>query len=295
MRTSNHIFNHILSVALFSLGLGVTTAYALDPKSTSPDKVQLPGVGVGPSPQAPRDGGPASLRSWVQMLQAGDIPRGVPAADAAFRSGDAVAGWRLGRMFADGDGVKQDHARAFEYFRQIAENTHFEEVHDWRPIADKARVELGRYYLTGIANSAIKADPARAQHSFSYAALIFNDADAKYHLGRMYLEGQGIAKDPHLGVKWIGEAAAQDQYEAQAKLGRLLVEGVVVRGDVAKGLAWLRVAGDMAPIGEPKDRVRDIYNAAYDQATKDERAAAEVHYLKLKRSRSGSGAGYNPD
>jgi TPR repeat protein len=44
--------------------------------------------------------------------------------DAA--GGDPVAEWKLGRMYAAGDGVIQDDLRAFEYFSRIA-NAHAED------------------------------------------------------------------------------------------------------------------------------------------------------------------------
>ena len=40
--------------------------------------------------------------------------------------GGAVAQWKLGQMYADGDGVIQDDVRAFEYFSRIA-NAHAED------------------------------------------------------------------------------------------------------------------------------------------------------------------------
>jgi TPR repeat protein len=85
--------------------------------------------------------------------------------------GDLIAQWKLGRMYADGDGVAQDDLRAFEYFRRIAD-THAEDSPSapQAAIVANAFVALGRYYLSGIPNSSIKADPERAREMFSYAA-----------------------------------------------------------------------------------------------------------------------------
>ena len=79
-----------------------------------------------------------------------------------------MAQWKLGRMYASGDGVAQDDVRAFEYFSQIA-NAHAKDS----PSAPQAQilanafVALGRYYLNGIPNSKIKSDPERAREMFS--------------------------------------------------------------------------------------------------------------------------------
>ena len=44
------------------------------------------------------------------------------AADDAADHGHGFALWQLGRMYADGDGVKRDDLRAFEYFQKFADS-----------------------------------------------------------------------------------------------------------------------------------------------------------------------------
>src|SRR5258708_13812975 len=110
--------------------------------------------------------------------------------DAA-RDGDVGAVWKLGRMYADGDGVEQSDQRAFEYFRALADS-HAEETPGTTPavFVAKAFVKIGSYYLTGIPSS-INPHPPRAHQMFSYAGSYFGDPDAQYRLGRTYLDGQG--------------------------------------------------------------------------------------------------------
>ena len=100
-----------------------------------------------------------------------------------------MAQWKLGRMYADGDGVVQDDLRAFEYFSSIA-NQHAEDSPSapQATIVANAFVALGRYYLSGIPNSKVKADTERAREMFSYAASYFGNADAQYDLARLYLK-----------------------------------------------------------------------------------------------------------
>src|SRR3954471_6302592 len=80
----------------------------------------------------------------------------------AAEGGHPIAQWKLGRMYADGDGVIQDDLRAFEYFSRIA-NAHAEDSPSapQATIVANAFVALGRYYLNGIPNSKIKSDPER--------------------------------------------------------------------------------------------------------------------------------------
>ena len=104
----------------------------------------------------------------------------------AAEGGHPIAQWKLGRMYADGDGVVQDDLRAFEYFSRIA-NAHAEDSPSapQAAIVANAFVALGRYYLNGIPNSKIGADPERAREMFSYAASYFGNADAQYDLARL--------------------------------------------------------------------------------------------------------------
>ena len=114
----------------------------------------------------------------------------------AAEGGHPVAQWKLGRMYADGDGVIQDDLRAFEYFSRIA-NAHAEDSPSapQATIVANAFVALGRYYLKGIPNSKVKPDPDRAREMFSYAASYFGNADAQYDLARLYLNGIGTPRD----------------------------------------------------------------------------------------------------
>ena len=109
----------------------------------------------------------------------------------------------------------------------------------------------------------------------SYAASYFGDPDAQYRLGRMYLDGQGTAKDLKQAARWLFAAANKGQYHAQAVFGALLFKGQYSACDAAGGLMYLILARDAATVEETW--ITDQYNAAMKQATEDERAAAAVH------------------
>src|SRR4051812_21543865 len=132
----------------------------------------------------------------------------------AAEGGHPIAQWKLGRMYANGDGVAQDDVRAFEYFTRIA-NAHAEDSPSapQAQIVANAFVALGRYYLSGIPNSKIKADADRAREMFSYAASYFGNADAQYDLARLYLRGIGTPRDAKYGVRWLGLAAQKGQHQ----------------------------------------------------------------------------------
>ena len=192
----------------------------------------------------------------------------------AAEGGHPIAQWKLGRMYANGDGVAQDDLRAFEYFSRIA-NAHAEDSPSapQAGVVANAFVALGRYYLNGIPNSKIKSDPDRAREMFSYAASYFGNADAQYDLARLYLKGVGSSReDFRYGARWLGLAAQKGQHQAQAMLGQMLFNGEKLPRQAARGLMWLTLASDSAAPDETW--IKESYNKAFAKASENDRAMA---------------------
>jgi TPR repeat protein len=239
------------------------------------------------SPGFAFDGAPVNQDSTIPVVTAqpgtaSSLKKAIPsAADTSLTSlqyaaegGHPIAQWRLGRMYADGDGVVQDDLRAFEYFSRIA-NQHAEDSPSapQAAIVANAFVALGRYYLNGIPNSKIKADTERAREMFSYAASYFGNADAQYDLARLYLKSAGSSRDDfRYGARWLGLAAQKGQHQAQALLGQMLFNGDQLPRQAARGLMWLTLARDSATPDEIW--IRDSYNKAIAKASDEDRAMA---------------------
>ena len=204
----------------------------------------------------------------------------------AAEGGHPVAQWKLGRMYADGDGVVRDDLRAFEYFSRIA-NAHAEDSPSapQATIVANAFVALGRYYLNGIPNSKVKADAERAREMFSYAASYFGNADAQYDLARLYLKTPDASRDDfRYGARWLGLAAQKGQHQAQAMLGQMLFNGDRLPRQAARGLMWLTLARDNAAADETW--IRESYNRAFAKASDEDRATALQmleHWVQGKR------------
>ena len=243
-------------------GLLIEPAMAFDGSATPAT------ASLSPGPDLPG----AAARPSAQDEKAKDISALQYAAD----QGRPAAQWQLGRMYADGNGVAQDDMRAFEYFSRIA-NAHADEPPGTpqAQIVAKAFVALGRYYLTGIPNSAIKPDSTRAHQMFAYSASYFGDADAQFELGRLYLDGN--PNDVHEAARWFLLAATKGQCRAQAALGDILFRGQYVPRQAARGLMWLTLGRDCA--GSDEAWVKPLYDNAFRRASDDERAMALV-YLK---------------
>jgi len=67
-------------------------------------------------------------------------------------------------------------------------------------------------------------------------------ADAQYHLGLLYANGQGVPKDDVQAWQWYEKAAVQGHAEAQANLGILYDYGRGVQQDFKVAVYWLRLS-----------------------------------------------------
>lgn len=282
------IFDRSSFVAVMALvlvpSLAPLPAFAFDGSTDTAAGPAMPGA-------IPSVKGPRPLEEAVRLgaaaLRSGETEKGIDSLRYAADQGHAGAQWKLGRMYAEGEGVERNDIKAFEYFTQIA-NMHADDnpsTPQARFVAD-AFVSLGGYYLMGIPNSKVRRDPSRARDMFAYAASYFGDPEAQYHLARLYIDGTGVNRDPRFAARWLGLAAHKGQYEAQAALGGLLFkgdEGIPRQG--ARGLMWLTLARDAA--AGPNDKwVVDLYDEAFASANADERAMALVYleqYMKSAR------------
>jgi exopolysaccharide production negative regulator len=262
------IFERIVFTAIFGAASVAGAALAFDGAPVNKDAT-LPVVSTQPGASAA-----AALKKVVAPSTPAAPETSLSALQYAAEGGHPVAQWKLGRMYASGDGVVQDDLRAFDYFSRIA-NDHAEDSPSapQATIVANAFVALGRYYLNGIPNSKIQSDPERAKEMFYYAASYFGNADAQYDLGRLYLKGiTGSREDLRYGARWLGLAAQKGQHQAQALLGQMLFNGDQLPRQSARGLMWLTLARDSA--GPDETWIKESYNRAVAKATDDDRAMA---------------------
>jgi exopolysaccharide production negative regulator len=225
-----------------------------------------------------------AYRSGTLALRQGHTRQAVAELEFAARQGVPGAIWKLGRMYADGDGVDVNKARAFEYFSHLT-NRHGDDSQgtpNARFVAN-AFVSLGQYYLDGVPE-AVEQNPKAAFDMFHYAAAVYADPVAQYRLGRLYLRGHGAPKDPMQAARWLRLSALKGEYHAQALLGSILFKGDVVPRQAAHGLFWLIVAKDSAS-GQEDQWITEAYAQAIAQATDNERERAYKYlenWLKFK-------------
>jgi TPR repeat protein len=69
-----------------------------------------------------------------------------------------------------------------------------------------------------------------------------SDQLAQYQIGVMYLKGQGVAKNPHLGLEWLTNAAAAGAADAQSYMGTFNRRGDLVPQNYAEAMRWYLLA-----------------------------------------------------
>jgi TPR repeat protein len=293
------ISDRLIPAALFTVGLGLVSAFGFEgtgahdgmapaaavdtlPHTATPGTGLVPPMpvpNVAPAKPLTRSLTPTqrltpgeAFLTGTQALRSGDAKTGIRALEYAAENGHAIAEWKLGRMYADGDHVGRDDMRAFDYFQDIVDNHSDDSLGtpQARFIAN-AYVALGSYFLSGIPNSPVKPNAARARDLYAYAASYFGDAEAQYRLGRMLLEGQGGPRDPWQAARWLKLAADKGHYQAQALLGITMFHGDGIPRQVPRGLMYLTIARDTAPQDKT---IADMQASAFAEAGDDERAMA---------------------
>lgn len=228
-----------------------------------------------------------AFRTGIRDYYSGDKASAVQALEYAATRGHSPAQWKLGRMYAEGDGVPHDDLKAFEYFSKVVEGSEDNPRRAVTRFISNAYVALGGYYLDGIAGSYVQKDERRAREMFHHAASYYGDPDAQYNLARLCLAGQGGPRDAQLAARWLHLAAEKNHAPSQALLGHLLLTG---QGNVARqtsrGLMWLTIARNSAD--PQKDAwIIEMYEQAIALAPERDRNAAQATAQAYMAQRSG--------
>lgn len=247
------------------------------PLSGGPALAPPPG---GPAPRsalplAPFTSARDALRAWMRDKTAGDQAGAFRALEYAASQGHLTAQFKLGRMYAEGEGVPANDLKAFEYFSKIADENAdaIPGTADGR-IVGSAFVALGNYFVDGIKGTYVRPNADRAFDMFHYAASYFGDPEGQYNLARLYMNGLGTPRDHRQAARWMKLAAEKGHVPARAVFGDMLVRGSEgVPRQVSQGLMWLSLARDAA---DPQREawILERYDAAFAAASASDRNAA---------------------
>jgi uncharacterized protein len=266
-----------------------TAAHAFEIRENAGERKPEAALQALPSPgvTVPDIGLKNSLREgwsvFLRTYKSGDKVAARVLLEKEAAGGDILAQWKLGRMYADGDGGGVDHFKAFQQFTKIA-NTRGDESREspYASIVSNALIALGHYYSVGIPKSPIKADQELAVSAFKHAASIYAHPEAQYQLARMLLDSSVGKPDPRMALRWLNLAAEKGHVQAQAVLGRMLYMGEATQRQTITGLMWLHVARERA---EPtRDGwVLDMHSRAFSAASEEERMIVEKRAQQFLR------------
>lgn len=179
----------------------------------------------------------------------------------AAEGGDAVAAWKLGKIYAEGVEVEQDWSQAVKWFRMSAQAGNSE-----------GEYQFGLLFEKG---NGVPQDWGQAVGWYLKAAER-GHADAQWKMGICHRDGREVPQDPIWAKVWLEKAARQGQKEAQealkqlevmlakginpveleraeaeggdaaaqCRMGRRFMEGVGVGKDEAAGAEWYRKAAE---------------------------------------------------
>lgn len=271
MRTSNRLFLACLAGMVFSAVPGAN-ALALDPAAkTDPNASPIELFAEG-----------------FKAYKRGEKSQAFETLRYAADKGHRGALWKLGRMYADGDGVPENDFEAFKIFEQIVrEPDDPSGASANAAYVASAVVALADYLRRGIPGH-VDANLPRSRQFYFHAASFFGDPKAQFELGRMMLHGEGGRANPRQAARWLKLAAAKGHVGAQALLGYLLFDGhaIALEPEPVRGLAMLTMALRRSNDGE-REWIRPLQEEVFGLASEAERRTAQSYADQQLASASG--------
>jgi len=216
------------------------------------------------------------FRFYLTQKKQGKDDEALDVLEYAAYQGNQTARWKLGKMYESGDSVARDPAKAFQFYKEIADN--YGEARPNTPewaITGKAMVALGHYYSTGLPEAGVSPDNNEARVMYTTAAMYFRDPDGQFELGKLILEGGSSLEEGTQAIRMLQLANKNGHPGALALLGHSLVEGQYVLQDVVRGLAMLTRAASLAP-AEMQPWIQELQQEAFALASVEQREQAII-------------------
>ena len=214
-------------------------------------------------------------------------------------AGNANAKYYLGMCYEYGKGVKQDYAKAFQFYKEASVKIgligaqsrlgllyfngqgiprNYQEAVKWLTKAAQAgdvisQSKLGECYFYG---KGVEQSYAKAVEWYTKAAKQGN-AEAQYYLGYCYNAGHGVQQSYDKAVEWYTKSAEKGYVSAMTNLGVLYDNGQGVPQSYEKAVEWFTKAAE-------KDNMYSQYNLGlccqYGTGTKKSMANAVEWFFK---------------
>ncbi len=137
------------------------------------------------------------------------------------------AAFHLAGMYFNGDGIKQDYQKSFE----------------WYSIASKSDLAASDYYIAQHYYKGLGREKNLTQaYKWYLQSAEKGYADAQFRLGLMLSYGEGVSANSRAAFKWYQKAAEQGNTPAQNNLGVMYAEGDGVEKDEYQAFKWYQKA-----------------------------------------------------
>ena len=135
----------------------------------------------------------------------------------------------LAIMYEFGQGIEQDYKKAFELYKESAEN------------GDSfAQCRLGIMFEEG---RGIEKDYEKAMYWYKKAAEQ-NDPEGQCFIADLYKDGIGVKQDYKKALEWYKKSAEQNYSTAQVQIGIIYEAGWGVKKDYKKAMYWYKKSAD---------------------------------------------------
>ena len=287
--------------ALASLPASPAAAPRVTPPAAAPGEASTPAASAPSVPAKPEASAstraampeaPASKESAPGMIAStapaprpgkidvapGDAKSLAPWLDQRAKNGDAIAQYRLGVLYALGQGVRQDYQHAAMLFKAAAEGG-----------VAEAQYNLGVMYGDGLG---IGRDDVRAAEWYQKAAAQGNP-NAAFNLGVAYSNGTGVPQSMDEAAHWFRRAAAAGIVNAQFNLGLLYERGDGLPVSQVEAYAWYSAAAGRGDSGaaQRRDRLAPLLAPA---TLKEAKARAEQVAAAIKNGGNSATADLAP-
>ena len=250
-----------VAVVAYAVGAMVAGLASLDTRRHSMSDQPAPSVqSVAAQPKPPPPAPQPPLTSPAGAPPTPTAPPSEPVARAAdylarAKTGDPVAQYDIGVLYAQGSGLVQDYASAASWFHAAAAQGNLD-----------AEYNLGVFSERGLG---VAASPIDAVNWYRSAA-DQNHAHAQYNLAIAYAEGRGTEQDLAAAARWYQRAAQQGVVPAMVNLASLYERGQGVERSLVDAYAWYSAAAERGD-NPAKDRAGELLR----QFTEQDRAKAQ--------------------
>jgi uncharacterized protein len=167
------------------------------------------------------------FNAGMEAYKRGDYAAALHEIRPVAEAGDSTAQYNLGVMYANGQGVEQDHFRAVKWWLKSA-----------RQGLVEAQSNLGSMYARGVG---VHQDHSEAVRWWRDAAEQ-GDIRAQHDLGYNYAMGLGVPQDYGEAVKWWRNPADRGFALSQEALGEMYLNGSGVLQDYVLAHMWSNLA-----------------------------------------------------